>query len=158
LGGSAISEQIQSVLIGTLGVDLALLIAAAFALRASRAALGFAPWLALAAQATHFFEEWRSGFHLRFPTLFGLAPWPEPFFLWFNAILLACVAAAALAGPRAYPARVALWFLAVAGMLNAIAHPAVALVVRGCFPGLFTSPLVGAAGLHLAMRLRRPVS
>lgn len=153
------SEQLRSILIGTIGLDAVLVAALVAALRAPPAApLGAASWCAILAQGLHFAEEYASGFHLRFPALFGLAPWPERFFVGFNATCLAVFVFAALAGPRVYPARAALWALAIASVMNAVAHPTVAVAVAGYFPGVVTAPLVGAAGGLLAARLwrRRP--
>ena len=48
-----------------------------------------------------------------------------------------------------------LWFFAVGMITNLFAHPALALLNRGYFPGLFTSPLVGLMGLLVARRLAR---
>jgi hypothetical protein len=100
-------------------------------------------------------EEYATGFHLRFPALFGLAPWPERIFVGFNATCLAVFVFAALAGPRFYAARAALLALAIAGGMNAVAHPAVVVAVAGYFPGVVTAPLVGAAGAYLAARFWR---
>ena len=49
----------------------------------------------------------------------------------------------------------AAWFLALAGLLNGVAHPAFAVGVGGYFPGLVTSPFIGAAGIWLWLRLRQ---
>ena len=150
------SEQLRSILIGTLGLDAVLIIALLVALRQPPTVpLGFAPWIAVACQALHFAEEYATGFRRRFPEFWGLAPWPETFFVGLNAGCLVAFSIAALIGPRVYPARVALWALAIASVLNALAHPAVAVATGGYFPGLMTSPVVGAAGLGLASRLMR---
>lgn len=50
----------------------------------------------------------------------------------------------------------ALWFLGIAGVVNGVAHPALAqLALRAgsYFPGLITSPLIGGLGLTLLRRL-----
>jgi hypothetical protein len=46
-----------------------------------------------------------------------------------------------------------IWLLAVAGIGNLIAHPLLAILNMGYFPGLFTSPLVGIIGVVLSVRL-----
>jgi hypothetical protein len=46
-----------------------------------------------------------------------------------------------------------MWFLALAMMMNGIAHPLVAVWTGGYFSGLVTSPFVGVAGLWLWRRL-----
>lgn len=48
----------------------------------------------------------------------------------------------------------AAWFLAIAGMINGVAHPLLALAAGGYFPGLVSSPFVAAACLLLWLRLR----
>ncbi len=112
-----------------------------------------------AAQSIHFAEEWSSDFHVRFPALFGLEPMSSFLFAAFNltwiAIWIACVPALRCARKLAF---FAAWFLAMAGMLNGIAHPIMALVSAGYFPGLISSPLVGLAGVFLWQRLRRATS
>jgi hypothetical protein len=111
--------------------------------------------LAAVVQAAHFVEETSTGLDRRLPAVFGLAAIPSPVFVGFNLAWLAIWAASVpglRAGRRA--ALFAAWFLAVAGMGNAVAHPLLALATGGYFPGLVTSPLIGAAGVHLAQRLR----
>ncbi|MCP5090226.1 MAG: hypothetical protein GY949_04810, partial [Gammaproteobacteria bacterium] len=49
----------------------------------------------------------------------------------------------------------AAWFLAIAGMLNGVAHPLLAIAAGGYFPGLITSPFIGAAGVWLWLGLRK---
>jgi hypothetical protein len=48
-----------------------------------------------------------------------------------------------------------LWFLAIGGVANGLAHPSFSLRTGGYFPGLVTSPLVGFASLLLLRRLAR---
>ena len=50
--------------------------------------------------------------------------------------------------------RIAAWFLAIAGMFNGIAHPLLAVAAGGYFPGLASSPFIGAASVWLWFRLR----
>ena len=118
------------------------------------AALGLA--LATSVQAVHFVEEAATGFHERFPVLFGLPPIPFPVFLSFNLAWLAIWAASVL-GLRSGRAGAlfAAWFLAIAGGLNGIGHPLLAVVAGGYFPGLLSSPFMGVAAGLLWVRLRR---
>jgi hypothetical protein len=77
---------------------------------------------ALALQLAHCAEEFATGFAQRFPAVLGLAPWSNRFFLAFNGawLLLWALALAVLFRGRApLAARAALWFLALAGLLNA---------------------------------------
>jgi hypothetical protein len=46
-----------------------------------------------------------------------------------------------------------LWFLAIAMMVNGVAHPLLGLDARGYFPGLATAPALGVVGAMLWMRL-----
>jgi hypothetical protein len=106
------------------------------------------------AQAIHFKEELAHQFHVRFPELLGLAPWPATFFAAFNLSWLAAWSAATIAIARfPQPCAAALWFLALASTLNGVAHPVLSLAVRGYFPSLWTSVLVGLLGVALIRRL-----
>ena len=111
--------------------------------------------IATAIQSAHFVEEWVTGFHVRFPALVGLDPMPLSFFIAFNLawIVIWLVSIPFLRIGRK-PAFFAAWFLAIAAMLNGVAHPMMAVSSRGYFPGLITSPLIGIAGLFLWQRLR----
>jgi hypothetical protein len=107
-------------------------------------------------QAAHFLEEWQTGFHQHWPALLGLEPWPESFFVVFNVAWIAIWLASAALIPRGgIVTRTAVWFLALAALLNAVAHPLLAMSVAGYFPGLWTSPFLGAAGFWLWLALRR---
>lgn len=111
--------------------------------------------LATFLQAAHFFEEAVTGFSARLPALFGLPPMPEAVFVGFNVSWLA-LWGLSVAGIRSgrRDALFAAWFLAIAGMVNGVGHPLLALVTGGYFPGLFTALPVGLAGVNLAARLR----
>ena len=112
--------------------------------------------VATVVQCVHFSEEWATGFHVRFPALFGLEPLPLSLFVAFNLVWIvlwfASVKPLRSANKGAY---FAAWFLALAGALNGIAHPLMAVSVGGYFPGLVTSPLIGVAGVYLWRRLLR---
>ena len=112
-----------------------------------------------AVQSAHFAEEWVTGFHARFPALLGLDPMPLSFFVAFNLawIVIWIISIPFLRlGRRA--AFFAAWFLAIAGILNGVAHPMMAIASGGYFPGLITSPVIGIAGLILWQRLQRATS
>jgi len=119
--------------------------------------------LATAIQSGHFAEEWITGFHVRFPALFGLEPMPLSFFVVFNltwiVIWIASVPLLRSAlNPAIKPAFFAAWFLAIAGMLNGVAHPVMAVASGGYFPGLISSPFVGLVSIYLWYRLHSATS
>jgi len=105
-------------------------------------------------QAIHFAEELEAGLPARFPALMGLAPMPLGLFVSFNVAWLAIwlVSARGLAGHHR-AALFPLWFLGLAGVLNGFAHPALAALAGGYFPGLWTAPAVGVLGFLLVRRL-----
>lgn len=115
--------------------------------------------VATAIQGAHFVEEWATGFHVRFPALLGLDPMPLSFFVAFNlawiAIWIVSVPFIRLGRRSAF---FAAWFLAIAGVLNGVAHPMMAIESGGYFPGLITSPFIGVAGVILWQRLQRATS
>lgn len=155
------SDEWRSILTGTAGLGVALVVAAflTFSRRpAGPAVARVAPWFVggIAAQFVHFSEEYIGGFHIRFPELLGLEPWSARFFVNFN---LACVAVFLFSVPfvrRGFRAAfLPVWFLSVAAMANGIAHPLLAWVAGGYFPGLWTSPVLGVLGVLLWRRLWR---
>ena len=158
------NEGLRSVLVATVPLDAIAVVALGLTIARggvweSRAELRGAVRAAVAAvllQGAHFGEELATGFARRLPELLGLAPWPPAFFPVFNLAWLAvwALAVGGLAGRRRM-ALFPLWFLALAGLVNALAHPLLALRAGGYFPGLGTAPLVGAAGLVLVRRLSR---
>jgi hypothetical protein len=111
--------------------------------------------IATVVQGIHFSEEALTGFHESFPAAFGQADMSYTLFLAFNVGWL-CIWAVSIPGLLSgrSAAFFAAWFLAIAGVLNAIAHPLLAVTSRGYFPGLLTSPLVGVAAAVLWARLR----
>lgn len=157
------SEVLQSIFTGTIPLDV--MIVAAVALTVTRgagepdpAARTRTAWIAaaaLAVQSVHFAEELSAGFHYRFPELLGLHPWPVEFFASLNLFWIA-VWALSLAGLRAglHAALFPIWFLAVGGTVNGIAHPLLALTAGGYFPGPWTCPLSGLSGVLLLRQLR----
>ena len=109
-----------------------------------------------AIQGGHFIEEWATGFNIRLPALFGLDPIPLSFFVAFNlAWIVVWIASVPLLRTGRRAAFFAAWFLAIAGMLNGVAHPLLAAVSGGYFPGLISSPLIGLASIFLWQRLYR---
>jgi len=126
---------------------------------AGRLARG-APWalVVLAIQSLHFAEEFSTGFHERFPALLGLAQWTPVFFVAFNMAWIAAwslAIACAVTRRATFLASWLVWFLAMAAVGNGIAHPVLAVVGGGYFPGLVTSPVLGAAGIFLIRALMR---
>ncbi len=111
--------------------------------------------IGLAAQCLHFMEEFVTRFQDRFPTLLGLPAWSQNFFVVFNLVWLSVWILSAIGVRKGY--RLALfpvWFFAIGAILNGIAHPLLAVVAQGYFPGLITSPVVGVLGLLLWPRLQ----
>lgn len=124
-----------------------------------RAAASRALAFATAIQGGHFAEEWATGFHVRFPDLFGLEPMPLSFFVVFNLTWIAIwIASVPLLRLARKPAFFAAWFLAIAGMLNGVAHPLMAVASAGYFPGLISSPFIGLVGIHLWQQLNGATS
>ena len=82
------SEELRSIVLGTVGLDVACAVALYLTLsrgnvEASPAQLRSASRLLLLAivlQAAHFGEELAAGFHTRFPELLGLSAWSLSFF------------------------------------------------------------------------------
>ena len=110
--------------------------------------------LATAIQSGHFAEEWATDFHARFPVLFGLEPMPLSIFVAFNLTwIVIWIASVPLLRSARKMAFFAAWFLAIAGILNGIAHPLMAVASGGYFPGLISSPFVGLASIFLMYRL-----
>ncbi|PKM09420.1 MAG: hypothetical protein CVV17_00820 [Gammaproteobacteria bacterium HGW-Gammaproteobacteria-7] len=46
-----------------------------------------------------------------------------------------------------------IWCLAIASVVNRVAHPLLSLAVEGYFPGRWSSPVVGVAGIALLRAL-----
>ncbi len=107
-------------------------------------------------QTLHFAEEAAFGFHIAFPALFGLPPMSWVVFSTFNlaCILLWLCAAMRIAQGHFWTVWAA-WFLALAGVLNGVAHPVMAMAVDSYFPGLMTAPVLGIACVILLFRLIR---
>ena len=122
------------------------------ALRDQSARLCF---IGLAAQCLHFTEEFVTRFPDRFTALLGLPAWSDDFFVAFNLIWLSVWILSAIGLQKGYWfALFPVWFFAIGSIVNGIGHPLLAVLVRGYFPGLITSPLVGALGVLLWLRLQ----
>lgn len=158
------NDEIGSFLQGTIPLDVMLLVAVYLTLshgsgpsdkRARYRLIGlFAA--AIVVQGFHFAEEWMTGFNVLFPEMLGLPPWSVALWAGFNIgwIAIWCVTILGLLRPWR-PALFPVWFLAVACLVNGIAHPLLALAAGGYFPGLWTSPFAGLVGLVLLRRLAR---
>jgi len=128
-------------------------------LTVERGAASQALALATAIQSGHFAEEWATDFHVRFPALFGLEPMPLSVFVAFNLTwIVIWIASVSLLRSAFKPAFFAAWFLAIAGILNGIAHPLMAVASGGYFPGLISSPFVGIVSVYLWIRLHGATS
>jgi hypothetical protein len=158
------NESLQSEVVGTAG--LALVACAALVLGARRPLRASAPdrmihrtqlvlSIGLVIQSAHFVEEYFTGFHQRYPPLLGLAPWSSDFFLIFNLCCLGIWTWALFVLRRGSRlASGAVWFFAFAAIANGVAHPVLAVIGGGYFPGLFTAPFLGAVGVWLVICLR----
>ena len=141
-------SELRSWGVGAAGIWIALAAAAFLAVRRplptlsdrGRRQLIVVGLVACAVQAAHFGEELLSGFFTAFPQVLGLTPWSRRGFVAFNVAWLVVwvISLAAAAGGNRL-AQWPLWFLALALVLNGIAHPVLALLARGYFPGLVTS-------------------
>ncbi len=123
---------------------------------AERHAASHALALAVGVQSVHFAEETATGFHERLPALFGLPGMALSVFVVFNLVWLG-IWVASVPGLRSArsAAFFAAWFLAIAGMLNGIAHPLLAVADNTYFPGLVSSPFIGGASVWLWFRIRQ---
>lgn len=156
------TAELRSILIGTAGLSACGLIALLLTLaratpsanspEASQVKKIAAAGIML--HSVHFIEEWQTGFHVRFPTLLGLAPWTSAFFLSHNLFFIGVwILSLAVLRAQTHLALFPLWFLAIASTANGIAHPLFSGVVADYFPGLLTSPLVGICGVLLMRAL-----
>jgi hypothetical protein len=157
-----VNDNLRGILIGTSGLSAAAFAALLLAILrshhldpAARERIARLFLIGLAAQCLHFMEESVTGFPERFPALLGLPAWPVDFFVAFNLTWLSIWILSAIGLHKGYWfALFPIWFFAIASIANGIAHPLLAVSVRGYFPGLITSPVVGVLGLLLARRLQ----
>ena len=107
---------------------------------------------AIALQVLHFAEEFITGFHERFPALYGAAPYPATTFVTFNMAAYAVFIVAGLvtfaAGRRTL--LIPVLFFIVYGMVgNAVSHVTWSIATGGYFPGLVhVAGLLGARTDH----------
>jgi hypothetical protein len=157
-----VNDELRSVLIGTAGLSIAGAIGLFLTIvrrvrfwsrTTIRPTVGLGV-TAVVLQATHFIEEFATGFHQRFPDLLGLAAWSPRSFVSLNLFWLALwtLSIWGLAAHRR-AAFFPLWFLAIGGFANGVAHPVLSAGTGGYFPGLLTSPFVGVIGFLLLRRL-----
>lgn len=125
----------------------------------ARRRLSAAAFFAIVAQTFHFIEELSGGFGSKLPEALGLPPMNESFFVSFNLawIFVWVVSVWGLRSGHSV-ALAPLWFLGLAEVLNSIAHPLLAIRTGGYFPGLYTVPLVGIAGILLVRELYNATS
>ncbi len=156
------NENLRSILLGTAGLSAGAVVALLLTIlrpmveddQAGRDRTARLLLIGIAVQCLHFTEEFVTRFQDRFPALLGLPAWPENFFVMFNLIWLSIWGLSAVGLLKGY--RLALfpvWFFAIGGIVNGIAHPVLALAARGYFPGLITSPILGVLGVLLWRRL-----
>lgn len=107
----------------------------------------------LSLHGVHLIEETIFKFYALFPQLAGLAPWPASLFIIFNLVLITVWLSGLFFSQVGRFYAILYWFLAIASMVNAIAHPLFSLATQGYFPGLMTAPFVGVAGFVLIKKL-----
>ena len=109
--------------------------------------------IACAAQLLHLLEESAFDLHVVLPEAFGFPGMSLPFFLSINTGALVVWLLGALQRTFNPLVVTTFWFLGLASVFNLVAHPTMAIVTGGYFPGVLTSPLVGFTGLLLTRRL-----
>jgi Protein of unknown function with HXXEE motif len=158
------NENLRSMFLGTAGLSVAAVAALLLTLLrtprpadpAAREGTARLFLLGLAVQSLHFMEEFVTGFQDRFPALLGLPAWSEQFFVVFNLIWLSVwiLSATDLLMGAHRLSLFPVWFFSIAAAANGIAHPVLAVIAHGYFPGLITSPVLGVLGVVLWLRLR----
>ena len=97
---------------------------------------------ALGIQFLHFIEEFITGFYTRFPTeIFHSIPFTANEFVVSQMILFFLLILGAIAIFKGWKIpMIFAWFLVIMlQFINAIQHPIYAFIVKGYFPGLYTS-------------------
>ncbi len=106
--------------------------------------------ICISLQCLHFTEEFITRFNEQFPKLFGLPAWSSEFFVTFNLLWIFVWVLSAIGIRYNFrPAFFPVWFLIIAMVLNGFAHPVLAIIAEGYFPGLWTASLAGVAGVIL---------
>jgi hypothetical protein len=98
--------------------------------------------LAVALELLHFAEEYATGFHTRFPVeIYHAEPFSATLFFLSQTALFSLLVLAGIGVFKRWKAPMVLvWFLVVMlEFVNAVQHPIYAFMVKGYFPGLFTS-------------------
>jgi hypothetical protein len=111
--------------------------------------------IALAWQLVHFLEEYFTGFNYRWPTgIFHARPYGDKQFVAINVGSYAVFIMGAVALLKRIPELYlpAVFFSVMGVMFNAIQHPIYSLMVKGYFPGLWTSFVDLALGPVLLKR------
>lgn len=157
-------SELRSWVLGALGIWIALAASATISAgrpfpalsRAQRRTFVALGLTACGVQAAHFGEEFLTGFFTAFPGVLGLTPWSRRSFAVFNVAWLVIWVVSVFAAARGRRfAEWPLWFLALALVVNGIAHPALAIRAGGYFPGLVTSvPAFLAGGVLLRWMVR----
>jgi hypothetical protein len=110
----------------------------------------------LAWQLIHFLEEYFTGFNYRWPAeIFGTRPYEDKQFVAINVGSYAVFIIGGVALLKRIPELYlpAVFFSVMGVMFNGIQHPVYSLMVKGYFPGLWTSVLDLALGPALLKRL-----
>ncbi len=155
-------EDLRSIFVGTAGLSTAAVVA--LLLTILRGPLAPDPvnrdqavqlfLIGLAVQCLHFAEEFISRFQSRFPLLLGLQGWSDNFFVIFNLIWLSIWIPSVIGLRRGYRFSLfPVWFFGITSIANGVAHPMLALIAHGYFPGLISSPAVGVLGVLLCIKL-----
>jgi len=111
---------------------------------------------ALGVQLLHFTEELVTGFAVRFPGLYGGAPYDTATFVVFNLTAYTIFGAACVVGFRTrlrFLLIPVLFFLVYGTVGNAVAHTWWSVLERGYFPGLLTAQVYWVLGPLLLSRL-----
>ena len=156
------SENVRSMLLTPAGLYFLLIVALILSLVRSprhvevevRTRLVEVFLIGIVCQCAHMTEEFVTGFHVLFPSLFDLAPLSGELFVGFNVFWLGVWVLAAYGVLHGY--RVAyfpVWFFGLAMCFNGIAHPLLSIMSAGYFPGLITSPIVGVLGILVIRKL-----
>jgi hypothetical protein len=106
-------------------------------------------FVALAVQFIHFAEEFATGFAMKFPSLYGGAPYSDTLFVTFNMVsysifTLTCILVF-IRGIR-FLLVPSLFFIVYGAIGNAIAHTWWSVYLHGYFPGLVTAQIYWILG------------
>ena len=156
------SESLQSIFIGTSALSAVIVVAILLTIFRNYKNLNLQALdrlvnlflIGIAFQCLHFVEEFITRFYERLPQLLGLQVWSVELFVSFNLSWIFIWILSAVGIKNNFrPAYFPVWFFAIMMTANGIVHPLLAMAVGGYFPGLFTSPIVGALGILLLTQL-----